>query len=94
MSLYLRSVTRRAFLLANNNGGCVNLQNKARLGTLAPETRPLTERLENNVVASPFGDCELHYQPLHQRVFQCAAKWPNNVALVSESSTRLYVTVM
>lgn len=94
MSLYVRSVARRAFLLANYNGGCANLQNKAGLGTLAPETQSRTERLENNIVASPFGDCQLHYQPMHQRVFESAAKWPNNVALVSESWMQIHVTVI
>jgi len=62
------------------------------LGTAAPEKKPNNEpnRYENNIVTSPFGDCELHYQPLHQRVFQSAAKWPNNVALECGITGRKY----
>lgn len=91
MSVYLRTVARRAVLFGKNNAAGVANQ-KAALGTVAPEKKPHTvaepNRYENNIVTSPLGDCELHYQPLHQRVFQSAARWPNNVAVVSESGWR------
>lgn len=84
MSMHLRSTLRRALLLANRNYGPVTGQ-KAALGNAAPSRKPepSVKRFEKNIVSSPYPDLRFHDMSMTQKFFESAARWPNNIALVS-----------
>ncbi len=82
MSLHLRSTLRRALQLANQTAN----GQKAALGQLAPSQKfqpsPNFSKFENNIVTSPYGDCQLHDMTMVQKVFESASRWPNKIATV------------
>lgn len=39
--------------------------------------------IQNNIVHSPFPDCELHNDSIAQHFFGLAGRWPNHVAVVA-----------
>ena len=84
MSLHLRSTLKKAALLANRIG--TNGQ-KAALGQHASAIKlqptPDVSKFENNIVTSPYGECEFHDMTMVQKVFESASRWPNKIAMVS-----------
>jgi hypothetical protein len=86
-SLHLRSTLKKAALLANRIG--TNGQ-KAALGQHAPafklQPTPDVSKFENNIVTSPYGDCDLHDMTMVQKIFESAGRWPNKIALVGAIS--------
>lgn len=89
MSMHLRSTLRRALFLANRGNGPVSAlhSQKAALGNVAPSLKlePVFNvgKFEKNIVVSPYPDCQFHDMTLTQKFFESAARWPDNVALVS-----------
>jgi hypothetical protein len=87
MSLHLRSTLNKATLLVNRIGSSINGQ-KAALGQAAPafklQPTPDVSKFENNIVTSPYGDCELHDMTMVQKVFESASHWPTKIAMVYE----------
>jgi hypothetical protein len=84
MSIHLRSTLQRALLLANQTGSA----QKAALCNIPPSPKykptPDVSKFENNIVTSPYGDCELHDMTMVQKVFESASRWPNKIAMVYE----------
>ena len=85
MSLNLRSILNKAALLVNRIGSS---RQKAALGQAAPafklQPTPDVSKFENNIVTSPYGDCELHDMTMVQKVFESASRWPNKIAMVCD----------
>jgi hypothetical protein len=83
MSLHLRSTLKKAVLLANRIG---NSGQKAVLGQAAPafklQPTPDVSKFENNIVTSPYGNCDLHDMTMVQKVFESCSRWPNKIAVV------------
>lgn len=85
---------RRALLLANRAGNGpiaitgqrAALGNASALGSAAasPNLKPAiqTSLYENNIVTSPYADCEFHDMTLTQKFFESAVRWPDKIALV------------
>ena len=86
MSLHLRSTLNKAALLVNRIGSSINGQKATLGGQAAPafklQPTPDVSKFENNIVTSPYGDCELHDMTMVQKVFESASRWPNKIAMV------------
>lgn len=105
MSMHLRCTVRRALLLASKagntptaiNGQKATLGNASALGSAAvsPNRKPnLRNSLyENNIVTSPYADCEFHDMTLTQKFFESAVRWPDKVALVRHINHNRYEIV-
>ncbi|EFX67408.1 hypothetical protein DAPPUDRAFT_203687 [Daphnia pulex] len=95
MSLHLRSTLKKAALLANRIG--TNGQ-KAALGQHASAIKlqptPDVSKFENNIVTSPYGDCDLHDMTMVQKIFESAGRWPNKIALECGITGRKYTYEM
>lgn len=85
MSTHLRSTLRRALLLANKNGPVSIVGQKAALGNTAQSQQLKPSKFENNIVLSPYPDCQFHDLTLTQKFFESAVRWPDKIALVSDS---------
>uniref|UniRef100_A0A0P5EQT1 4-coumarate--CoA ligase n=1 Tax=Daphnia magna TaxID=35525 RepID=A0A0P5EQT1_9CRUS len=102
MSVHLRSTVRRALLLANRTGnGSIAitgqraaLGNASAMGSAAASPNPKpsirTNVYENNIVTSPYADCEFHDMTLTQKFFESAVRWPDKIALECGISGRRY----
>ncbi|KAK4037206.1 hypothetical protein OUZ56_029246 [Daphnia magna] len=102
MSMHLRSTVRRALLLANRAGNGpiaitgqrAALGNASALGSAAasPNLKPAiqTSLYENNIVTSPYADCEFHDMTLTQKFFESAVRWPDKIALECGITGRRY----
>ena len=75
MFLHRGSSLRRALALPN----VINKTQNATLKQLIPEEN----KLEHNVVTSPFADCKLHDMTLVQRILETSTRWPQNIAMVN-----------
>lgn len=86
MSAHLKSSLRRALLLANRNNGPISISGqKAAQGNVAQshQLKPVTHRFKNNIVISPYPDCQFHDLTLTQKFFESAIRWPDKTVLVS-----------
>ncbi|KAI9552448.1 hypothetical protein GHT06_022814 [Daphnia sinensis] len=102
MSMHLRSSLRKALLLANRagNGPIALTGQKASLGNASalasaaasPNLKPKiqTSLYDNNIVTSPYADCEFHDMTLTQKFFESAVRWPDKIALECGISGRRY----
>ncbi|KZS06466.1 putative 4-coumarate--CoA ligase 3, partial [Daphnia magna] len=102
MSVHLRSTVRRALLLANRAGNGpiaitgqrAALGNASAMGSAAASPNPKpsirTNVYENNIVTSPYADCEFHDMTLTQKFFESAVRWPDKIALECGISGRRY----
>lgn len=85
MSLPLRSALKKAILVANQTGN-IRAGQKAALGQAVAwqkPTPPESSRFENNIVTSPYGDCQLHDMTMVQKIFESASRWPDKIATVN-----------
>ncbi|XP_046443350.1 probable 4-coumarate--CoA ligase 1 [Daphnia pulex] len=94
MSLHLRSTLQRALLLANQTGTA----QKAALCNVPPSPKykpmPDVSKFENNIVTSPYGECEFHDMTMVQKVFESASRWPNKIAMECGITGRKYTYEM